>query len=464
MQPRRRAGAAWRLGVALSIALATRRAGASDAANWRAAFDKTYDAVVIGSGPTESLLASLLSANGRTVLQLEPRRTPGGVAASMDLQKMYERMGEAGSKPESKLKLGASEEYSADVAPKVLMAGGKELQMLVSSGLWQQLDFRRVHRSFIYRTKGDNEWDVHRVLVTKEDVLKTRCIPPLEKPKVVLMLAWLERFDESNPTTYVAGQLQKKRLNLAKMSAASFFRYWDFAPETTLLIACGLGSWSGSMAKLKKLPAIEMVRAMKRYKESFKTFQYMTSPYVYPITGIGSSFAKASAKVLATNNGISLVGRPIDCILYDASGRACGVTSEGVSVNAGCVISAPEHVPEAAEEAYSVVRMYAVLSHAPHKCKDARSCRLLIPGSQVGRKHGIHLVCSGPAHRIAPGDKWLVVLSTRVEGPTEGLTPLQVCVRNGPASTFDTMAPHNPCDYSSDDYHLLSSRNWVIQH
>lgn len=183
------------------------------------------------------------------------------------------------------------------------------------------------------------------------------------------------------------------------------------------------------MAKLKKLPAIEMVRAMKRYKESFKTFQYMTSPYVYPITGIGSSFAKASAKVLATNNGISLVGRPIDCILYDASGRACGVTSEGVSVNAGCVISAPEHVPEAAEEAYSVVRMYAVLSHAPHKCKDARSCRLLIPGSQVGRKHGIHLVCSGPAHRIAPGDKWLVVLSTRVEGPTEGLTPLQVAKR-----------------------------------
>jgi Rab GDP dissociation inhibitor len=191
-------------------------------------------------------------------------------------------------------------------------------------------------------------------------------------------------------------------------------------------MACGLGSWSASQARLKRLPAIEIVRAMKRYKDSFKTFQYMTSPYVYPTTGIGATFAKASAKVLAANNGACLTGRPIDGILYDAFGRACGVTSEGVSVNAGCVVCAPQYVPEAAEEAYQVVRMYAVLAHAPHKCKDARSCRLLIPGSQVGRKHDIHMVCSGAAHRIAPADKWLAVLSTRVEGPIDGLSALQV--------------------------------------
>lgn len=426
MPRRRHSASALRLGATLALVAAGPGAAASDASSWRSSFDKSYDAIVVGSGPSESLLSSLLAANGKTVLQLEPGRAPGGVAASMDLHQMYARMGAPGAKPEAKLKLGASEEYSADIAPKVLMAGGKELQMLVSSGLWQQMDFRRIHRSFIYRTKPGGDWDVHRVLVTSEDVLKTRSIPNLEKPKVALMLTWLERFDESNPTTYTAGQLQKKRLNLAKMSAASFFRYWDLAPDTTLLMACGLGSWSGPLSGLKRLSAMEMVRAMKRYKESFKTFQYMTSPYVYPTTGIGATFAKASARVLAANNGASLIGRPIDSIMYDASGRACGVTSEGVSVTAGCVVAGPQYVPEAAEESYQVVRMYAVLAHAPHKCKDARSCRLLIPGSQVGRKHDIHLICSGSAHRIAPGDKWLAVLSTRVDGPTDGLSSLQV--------------------------------------
>jgi len=412
-----------RLGVLVAC---TAGAAGSDVGSWRASFEKSYDAVVIGSGPKESLLSSLLASNGKTVLQLEPQSTPGGVAASMDLQTLYERMGAPGAKPEGKLKLGASEEYSVDVAPKVLTAGGKELQMLVASGLWQQMDFRRVHLSFLYRTKPDGACDVHRVLVTTEDVVKTRCLPALEKPKVLLMLAWLDKFDESNPTSYVAGKLQKKRLNLVKMSSASFFRYWDFAPDTTLLMACGLGQFSAPLAKLKKLPAIEMVRAMKRYKESFKTFQYMTSPYVYPTAGVGSSFAKAADKVLAANEGTALLGRRIDGILYDAEGRACGVTSDGVSVRAGCVVAGPEHVPEAVEVDYTVVRLYAVLSHAPNKCKDARSCRLLIPGSQVGRKHDIHLVSSGPAHRIAPGDKWVAVLSTRVEGRTEGLTALEV--------------------------------------
>ena len=48
------------------------------------------------------------------MLQLEPRRAPGGVAASLDLGQLYERMGAPGEKPEPKLKLGTPEEYSAE--------------------------------------------------------------------------------------------------------------------------------------------------------------------------------------------------------------------------------------------------------------------------------------------------------------------------------------------------------------
>jgi len=64
------------------------------------------------------------------------------------------------------------------------MASGKELQLLVSSGLWQHMDFRRVHRSLIYRVKPDGQTDIHRVLANVEDVLKTRMLPPLDKAKV----------------------------------------------------------------------------------------------------------------------------------------------------------------------------------------------------------------------------------------------------------------------------------------
>ena len=71
--------------LALLLASISGSATASDATSWRSSFDKRYDAVVLGSGPKESLLASLLASNGKSVLQLEPRRAPGGVAASLDL-------------------------------------------------------------------------------------------------------------------------------------------------------------------------------------------------------------------------------------------------------------------------------------------------------------------------------------------------------------------------------------------
>lgn len=173
-----------RLAATLAVFACAAGAVRSEASGWRDNFDKRYDAVVLGSGPKQSIFSSLLAANGKTVLQLEPRARPGGAAASLNLGELYERLGEAGDKPEEKLKLGEAAEYSVDLEPKFLTAGGKALQMLVSSGLWQQMDFRRVQRSFVYRAKPDGTYDVHRVLVSPEDVLKTRSLPAREKPKV----------------------------------------------------------------------------------------------------------------------------------------------------------------------------------------------------------------------------------------------------------------------------------------
>lgn len=58
-------------------------------------------------------------------------------------------------------------------------------------------------------------------------VLKTRMLPPVEKAKAIQLFTWLDKFEESRPETAVAGAIQKKRLNLSKMSAAAFFRFWE---------------------------------------------------------------------------------------------------------------------------------------------------------------------------------------------------------------------------------------------
>ena len=118
-------------------------ASASDVANWRSAFETRYDAVILGTGLKESLLAGLLANRGKKVLQLDRNEHYGGAAASLDLSQLYERLGAPGEQPNQK-KLGASDSYRVDLAPKVVMAHGAELQLLVHSGAWKHMDWKHL--------------------------------------------------------------------------------------------------------------------------------------------------------------------------------------------------------------------------------------------------------------------------------------------------------------------------------
>lgn len=108
----------------------------------------------------------------------------------------------------------------------------------------------------------------------------------------------------------------------------------------------------------------------------------------------------------------------------------CGVLSEGVRLTADCVVAGGEYAgAERLVERYQTVRLYALLNHAPNLCKDAHSFQLILPSSQLQRKTGIFLYSSGAYHRLAPGGKWLVALSARVEGETDGLSAMEVAKR-----------------------------------
>ena len=43
---------------------------------------------------------------------------------------------------------------------------------------------------------------------------------------------------------------------------------------------------------LKELSALALVRKLKAYKDSYKTFPHMTSPYVYPREGLGAGLLR----------------------------------------------------------------------------------------------------------------------------------------------------------------------------
>ena len=409
---------------------------AASLADWRSSFSTgRYDVAIVGSGPKESLLAGLLAASGRTVLQLEPSEAAGGVGTTLDLQELSERCGAEGEL--NPAKVGEPADWAVDAGgAKVLMAGGQTLRMLVACGAWSHLDFRRVQRSLIYRKKEDGAKDVHRVLANVEDALKTRSLPALEKARVVQFFYWLEKFDEADASTWsipsVSGFMNmvqgKKtpRLKMKKLSAPALLAKWELGPSTVNMLVRGMALHAGA---LKELSALALVRKLKAYKDSYKTFPHTTSPYVYPREGLGAALPKAVGKVLGDNGGALELGVPLEGLVLDDAGRCVGVRAGGESVAADCVVAGADHVPEHASEAHKVVRLFAVLNHPPQMCKDARSCQLLLPAAQVGRESDAYLFSATSTHRVAPGGYWLAVASAKVEGATDGLNAMQVAKR-----------------------------------
>ena len=412
---------------ALAVLL-TAGARASDAAAWPSTFETRYDAIILGTGLKESLLAGLLATRGKRVLHLDRHSQYGGNAASLDLAQLFRRLGEADERPNQK-KLGGSSSYRIDLAPKVVMAHGTELQLLVQSGAWKHMDWKRMQRSLIYRKASHGKADVHRVLATVEDVLKTRMLSPMQKSAMVRLFTWLERYKEDDPDTHSVGLVAKTKLDLHRMSAAAFLRYWEVTPEMMHVLVRGMALHAGPLKALKKMPAMALLRRLKKYKDSYKTFPHMTSPYVYPSLGMGSELPQAVAEVVQEHGGRTVLGRPIDRLLFDESGAVCGIVSEGIEVHADCVIADASYVPERVAPSYQVVRLYAFLSHPPNMCKEAKSCQLIMPAEACGRKSDAYFFAGSHPLRLAPSDRWVVVVSATVEGSTEGLSAMAVAKR-----------------------------------
>ena len=411
---------------ALTLVLACLAVGAA------AELKSRYDVIVLGTGMKQSLLAGLLAQHGKSVLQLDASSDARGSEPSLNLQQLAESIGGPGASLPPEGKIGKASDYSIERAPKMFVASGNQLQIIVKSGAWQHLNppgFKRVHRSLIYRKRADGQPDVHRVLANSEDVVKTRMLAPLDKARVVQFYLWIEQYDENDDKTHKAGPLSKTVLDLHRMKASKFLAFWDLPKEASDIIVRGMGLFEGTAKDLKKLPAIFLVRKLKRYKDAYRTFPHMTSPYVYPVGGFGANLVSKLASCLEASGGDCVLGRQVDQLLQDEAGNACGVQTEGMRVESDCVVAAPQAVPDRATKRYEIVRLYAVLSHIPNLCKDSTSCQLILPAAHTGRSSDVYVASYSSTHGVAPKGKWVVVVSAKVEGATAGLDALSIAKR-----------------------------------
>lgn len=211
------------------------------------------------------------------------------------------------------------------------------------------------------------------------------------------------------------------------MTGEAFFKYWGLEKSTVefLTHACCLYRDNSYL----KAPAIELVKRMQLYLESKTRFAGMTSPYLYPLYGLGE-LPQAFARLAAVHGGTYMLnhsagddgpvfGEGAFELVLDDAGVATGVRVMGVEAKAQIIVADPSYFPSRATKTGTVVRAIALVDQPLPSTniggEPAGSYQVIFPGGTIGRTNDLYLFCCSAPHKVAPTGKYIVFVSTTVE-------------------------------------------------
>lgn len=275
---------------------------------------------------------------------------------------------------------------------------GNLVKLLILSKVTRYLEFKSVEGSYVYKDKK-----IYKVPADEKEALATSLMGIFEKRRFRKFLVFANDFDPEDPKTF-------QGFDPNKTTVQEVLNKFGLDANTASFIGHALALHVSD--KFLSEPCLETIMRCKLYSESLA--RYGTSPYLYPLYGLGEipqGFARLSAVYGATY----MLNKPIDEIKYDDNGAVCGVTSQGETARTKCVIGDPSYFPDKVKKAGQVVRCICILNHPVPNTKDNLSCQLIIPQNQLGRKHDIYVCVVSFAHKVAANGFYLAIVSTTVE-------------------------------------------------
>lgn len=367
--------------------------------------DGEYDAIVMGTGLKECVISGLLSVKGKKVLHLDRNGYYGADCASLNLTNLYEKF-KAGEPPSE---LGTNRDYNVDLIPKLIMACGNLTKMLLHTKVTRYLDFKQIDGSYVY--KGGK---ILKVPATPEEALKSSLMGLFEKRRFRKFLIYIDQYEADKPDTH-----QGRDLN--KMTMRELYTDFGLVPDTHEFISHAMCLQLDD-AHLDE-PAAPTVKELQVY--CYSLARYGTSPYIYPIYGLGG-LPEGFSRLCAIHGGTFMLNRDIDEILYDESGAAYGVKAGNEMAKAKMVIGDPSYFPKDKVKATGqVVRCICLLNHPVPNIGNCESVQIIIPGPQVGRKNDIFICSLTNSHAVSAKGVYIAIVSTQVEKaqPEEDVAP-----------------------------------------
>jgi Rab GDP dissociation inhibitor len=145
----------------------------------------------------------------------------------------------------------------------------------------------------------------------------------------------------------------------------------------------------------KKGAADDAIERIRLYVNSMA--RYGKSPYIYPLYGLGE-LPQGFARLSAIYGGTYMLNTDVDEFLYDGdkvSGIKATMKERGddgpgmkFETKAKKILADPSYFPSKARVTGHLLKAICILNHPIASTDNSDSLQLIIPQSQVGRKHG----------------------------------------------------------------------------
>ncbi|KAJ5243197.1 Rab GDP-dissociation inhibitor [Penicillium citrinum] len=347
-----------------------------------------YDVVVLGTGLTECVLSGVLSVKGNKVLHIDRNDHYGGEAASVNIETLFKKYGNVAPGEEPWKKYGRVNDWNIDLVPKLLMANGELTNILVSTDVTRYLEFKQIAGSYVQQGKGPKA-TVAKVPSDAGEALRSSLMGLFEKRRAKKFLEWVGEFKEEDPATH-----QGLNINACTMKEV----YDKFSLEDNTRDFVG---------------------------HSMALYPSDDPPYIYPLYGLGE-LPQGFARLSAIYGGTYMLNTDIDEVLYDGDNKVAGIKATmkdrddqsaamKFETKTKKIIADPSYFPGKVKVSGYLLKAICILKHPIDKTDGSDSLQLIIPQSQVGRKHDIYIAMVSSAHNVCPKGYYVAIVSTIAE-------------------------------------------------